>query len=408
MSKEVVKISNITKEYKLYQQPRDRFMEVISKGKKNYHKNFMALDRFSLEVKRGETVGIIGRNGSGKSTLLKIITGVLNPTSGEVSIDGRISALLELGAGFNMEYTGIENVYQNGLILGFSEKEMEDKLPEIIAFADIGDFLYQPVKTYSSGMLVRLAFSVAISVEPDILIVDEALAVGDTRFQLKCMNKFTELQQKGVTILFVSHDINAVKRFCSRTVWLDKGKMIEEGETDSICEDYLDFLRKESAVPLAKEIKDQIKKEESQLVLKALESVDIAAIEKVEIKNSFGEPTESINFGEDVEVEVQYLVKDNTVKNPVLGIAIYSIENEYICGLNTLLDSVKIPWNIGKNRFSLQYKDFNLIGGSYYLDVALYDQTATVRLDYQTRVIDFFVKEKYIGEGKVILRHKWR
>lgn len=400
-----IEIQNIQKIYKLYNQPIDRFKEVVSRGRLCLHRDFLALDNISLSVKKGETVGIIGRNGSGKSTILKIITGVLQPSSGSISISGKVAALLELGAGFNLEYTGLENVYQNGLMLGFSEAEMEQKLPEIIQFADIGDFLYQPVKTYSSGMLVRLAFSVAISVEPDILIVDEALAVGDTRFQLKCMNKFVDLQSKGITILFVSHDINAVKRFCTRTVWLDYGKVIEIGDTNLVCEHYLDFLKKEIAVPLSAEIIEHIAKDES--VLEDLQSIDIASIEKVSLMNSLQEHINEVQYNETVTVQVSYLVKDITVEKPVLGIAIYSIENEYICGLNTLLDHVEIPWKLGRNTVKLTYEKFNLIGGSYYFDVAIYDQTATVRIDYQTRILDFWVKENYVGEGKVILSHTW-
>ena len=199
-----VEIKNVRKVYKLFDKPTDRLRESLSFTHKNYHRDHFALEDISLTVHEGECVGIIGTNGSGKSTLLKIVTGVLNPTEGSVTVNGKISALLELGAGFNMEYTGIENIYLNGTMMGFSEADMDKKIDDIIDFAEIGDFIQQPVKTYSSGMFARLAFAVAINVEPDILIVDEALSVGDIFFQAKCYRKFNEFKEKGKTIVFVS------------------------------------------------------------------------------------------------------------------------------------------------------------------------------------------------------------
>ena len=204
MPNTAIKVSNLTKIYKLYDKPMDRLKESLHPLKKNYHKDFYALNDVSFEVKKGETVGIIGKNGAGKSTLLKIITGVLTPTSGDVQVNGRIASLLELGAGFNPEYTGIENIYLQGTLMGFGHEEMAAKVDEILAFADIGDFIHQSVKMYSSGMFARLAFAVAINVDPDILIVDEALSVGDAAFQNKCIRKMEEIGDKGITILFVS------------------------------------------------------------------------------------------------------------------------------------------------------------------------------------------------------------
>ena len=239
-----IEVDNVQKIYKLYDKPSDRLKEAFGFGKLSKHKLHYALKGVSMKIYQGETVGIIGTNGSGKSTILKIITGVLNPTSGRVLVNGRISALLELGAGFNMEYNGIENVYLNGTMMGFSEKEIEAKLPEILSFADIGDYVYQPVKTYSSGMFARLAFAVAINVEPDILIVDEALSVGDLFFQNKCFRKFEELKSKGVTILFVSHDIASVRQMCSRVLWIDHGVQKIFGDCERVCDMYMDEKRK--------------------------------------------------------------------------------------------------------------------------------------------------------------------
>lgn len=232
----------ITKMYKLYDKPSDRLKEALGLKKGKLYKEHYALNGVDLSIYKGETVGIIGTNGSGKSTILKIITGVLNATSGDLMVDGRISALLELGAGFNMEYNGIENIYLNGTMMGFSEKEIEERIPSILEFADIGDFVYQPCKTYSSGMFVRLAFAVAINIEPEILIVDEALSVGDVFFQAKCFHKFEEFKQMGKTILFVSHDLSSIAKYCDRVVLLNKGIKLGEGSPKEMIDTYKQVL----------------------------------------------------------------------------------------------------------------------------------------------------------------------
>ena len=224
-----ISVNDVSKMYKLYDNPMDRLKESLGLSKKKKYKEHFALDHVSFQVNKGETVGIIGTNGSGKSTILKIITGVLSPTGGNVTVNGRISALLELGAGFNMEYSGIENVYLNGSMIGFSREEIDAKLQSILDLADIGEFIHQPVKTYSSGMFVRLAFAVAINIDPEILIVDEALSVGDVFFQAKCYRKFEEFKEMGKTILFVSHDLSSIGKYCDRVVLLNKGEKLAEG-----------------------------------------------------------------------------------------------------------------------------------------------------------------------------------
>ena len=224
-----ISVNDVSKMYKLYDNPMDRLKESLGLSRKKKYKEHYALNHVSFQVHKGETVGIIGTNGSGKSTILKIITGVLSPTGGEVSVNGRISALLELGAGFNGEYSGLENVYLNGSMIGFSREEIDAKLQSILDFADIGEFIHQPVKTYSSGMFVRLAFAVAINIDPEILIVDEALSVGDVFFQAKCYRKFEEFKEMGKTILFVSHDLSRIGKYCDRVVLLNKGEKLAEG-----------------------------------------------------------------------------------------------------------------------------------------------------------------------------------
>ncbi|WP_028543998.1 ABC transporter ATP-binding protein [Paenibacillus taiwanensis] len=236
-----ISIRNLCKIYKMYDKNVDRFKEVINPFKHKYHREFTAVNDVSFDVKKNECLGIIGKNGSGKSTLLKMVTGVLTPTFGNIEVEGKISALLELGAGFNPEFTGIENVYLNGTLMGYSKRDMDAKLNDILDFADIGDFVFQPVKTYSSGMFVRLAFAVAINVEPDILIVDEALSVGDIRFQQKCYRKIEALKSKA-TIIFVTHDMTVINKYCDRVIWINEGKLIEEGTPLEVSKKYQAYM----------------------------------------------------------------------------------------------------------------------------------------------------------------------
>ena len=229
-----IDIRHVRKVYNTYEKEFDRFREAVSITRKSYHRDFVALQDVNLTVYKGECVGVIGTNGSGKSTLLKIITGVLNQTSGEVELKGHVSSLLELGAGFNRSYTGIENIYLNGRIMGFSEKEIEKRVPAIEQFAGIGEFIHQPVRNYSSGMFARLAFAVAINVDPDILIVDEALSVGDVFFQTKCYHKFDEFRKQGKTILFFFFYLGSVMKYCDRCLLLNRGEQIAVGECKEV------------------------------------------------------------------------------------------------------------------------------------------------------------------------------
>ncbi len=232
----IIEVKQLTKIYNLYDRPQDRFIETFSR--KKLHRDRYVLKDISFDVRRGESVGIIGTNGSGKSTLLKILTGVLSSTEGSVTVRGKVSALLELGAGFNPDYTGVENVYLNGRMMRFTRSEMDGKMDAILSFADIGEYAYQPVKTYSSGMFARLAFAVAINVDADILIVDEALSVGDIFFQNKCFRKFDELRKKGTTIIFVSHDIESIRKMTSRVLWIEQGTQMLFGDKMEVCNAY--------------------------------------------------------------------------------------------------------------------------------------------------------------------------
>lgn len=259
-----IKVDHVSKAFKMYNSPMDKLKEALSLTGKKRHTEFYAITDLSFTVKPGEILGIMGRNGAGKSTLLKMITGIYGPTEGEISVQGKVSSLLELGTGFNMEYTGIENIFFYGTLMGFTHAQMKDKLQEIIDFAEIGDYIYQPVKTYSSGMFARLAFSCAINVEPDILIVDEILSVGDMRFQAKCFNKFKEFKKKGVTILYVGHDVGMMRTFCDTAMWINKGKLVDIGDPTFISAKYTEFMYLDEIAEFTdyKRIEDDEKKNE--------------------------------------------------------------------------------------------------------------------------------------------------
>lgn len=304
-----IKVQSLSKIYKLYNTPMDRLKETMHPFRKKYHKDFFALKDISFEVKKGETFGIIGKNGSGKSTLLKIITGVLSPSSGNVTVNGRVSSLLELGAGFNPELNGIENIYFYGTINGFSKEEMDSRLDSILAFADIGEFVFQPVKSYSSGMYVRLAFAVAIQVDPEILIIDEALSVGDIFFQQKCARRMSDLKEKGVTIIFVSHDMGSVLNLCNQVVYLKNGVVFGVGESSKMIAEYYKEASEEEItkstpakkeeVPISESISnDRIQKCQEKSLLKNLEENEFLKVLAINITDISETPSLNFKIGE--------------------------------------------------------------------------------------------------------------
>ncbi|WP_066715070.1 ABC transporter ATP-binding protein [Clostridium sp. Marseille-P299] len=404
MGKLMIEIEELFKVYKLYDRPLDRMKESLSFKNKEYHNKHYALNNISFKVEKGENIGIVGTNGSGKSTLLKIITGVLSPTSGKVAVKGKISALLELGAGFNSEYTGIENIYLNGTIMGYTKEEMDKRLDDIVQFADIGEFINQPVKTYSSGMFARLAFAVAINVEPEILIVDEALSVGDMHFQIKCMNKMKSMMQGGTTVLFVSHDTNAIRRFCTKAIWLNNGEIKLVGEVNEVIDKYLDFLKLGELEDLGEIKNSSIENTEKEFT----PGDNIAEIINFEILNENNQSVEEIKYDEYIKIRVTYDVYDENLSEPVIGIALLGIDDDYMCGLNTLLDGIEIPWKYGRNKITLEYPyGLRSNGGQYYFNVALFEETATVPIHYIDMIKKINVVSDYSGEGRYIIPHKW-
>ncbi len=324
-----ISVKNMSKFYQIYDKPLDRLKQSVFGRRKQYYKEFRALENVSFEIKKGETVGVIGRNGAGKSTLLQMICGTLAPTVGDVEVNGRVAALLELGAGFNGEFTGRENVYMNAAILGLSKKEIDDKYADIVAFSNIGEFIDQPVKTYSSGMYVRLAFSVAINVEPEILIVDEALSVGDINFQAKCMTAINRIKENGTTVLFVSHDIGTVKSLCSRCVYLDSGNVKAIGKASEIAEQYIRDMREGANADVEKEslsTRSSSQISESKLPF-TNDKIDGLVFKKSAIFNEhaaihrYGNGKAKITFAELLDEEGQPIV--NVDFNQQVSIAIY-------------------------------------------------------------------------------------
>ena len=375
-----IQVKNLKKIYKLYDSPKDRIKEACGFGRKQAHKLHYALNDVSLEIRKGETVGIIGTNGSGKSTILKIITGVLNPTSGEVHVEGRISALLELGAGFNMEYNGIENVYLNGTMMGFSEKEIDRKLPEILEFADIGDYVYQPVKTYSSGMFVRLAFAVAINIEPEILIVDEALSVGDVFFQAKCYHKFEEFKKLGKTIVFVSHDLSSISKYCDRVFLLNRGKLLGEGSPKEMIDAYKRVLVGQYEIPESGEENDLL--EDAQIRSAAGRASGVnpdvleygtkqAVIEDYMIEDNRGIRTAAVIKGSSFTVRMRVRFHEH-VPAPIFAFSVKNVKGTEITGTNTMIEKAYLDSaEAGQVKEIAFTQKMSLQGGEYLLSLGV-------------------------------------
>lgn len=347
----VIEIKNITKIYNLYNKPSDRLKEALF-SRKSRHTEFAALNDVSFDVCKGEILGIIGKNGSGKSTILKIITNVLTPTSGECIVKGKIAALLELGAGFNMEYTGIENIYLNGQMIGFSKEEMDKKLQDIIDFADIGEHIFQPVKTYSSGMFARLAFSVAISVDPDILIVDEALSVGDVFFQNKCYRRFEEFRNKGKTILFVTHDMGSVIRYCNRCVLLNAGKKVGEGKPQEMVDLYKRIMVGQWNENEEKNSTIENSIDSTNINVNRLWKEQISTNPDMEVYGDgraeiidFGIFSDSGNIGNNVykgdyyTVKMKVRINDDNL-NPIFAFKLRDVKGTELTGTNTMLEDI--------------------------------------------------------------------
>ena len=373
-NKKVIQVKNLTKMYKLYDKPSDRLKEALGLTRKKLYKEHYALRDVNFDIQEGECVGIIGTNGSGKSTILKIITGVLTPTQGEVKVDGRISALLELGAGFNMEYSGLENVYLNGTMIGFSKEEIDARLDDILEFADIGDFIHQPVKTYSSGMFVRLAFAVAINIDPEILVVDEALSVGDVFFQAKCYHKFEEFKKQGKTILFVSHDLSSVSKYCDRVILLNKGVKLDEGSPKQMVDLYKQLLVGQDPVKQQesdKEKKTAVQSEGTgnfQANPNMLEYGNrMAEIIHFEVLDDRGMLSNTIEKGTEFKIRMKVHFNED-IQEPIMAYTFKNIKGTEITGTNTMFEKALVARSGAGDECTVTFtQNMDLQGGEYLL-----------------------------------------
>ena len=382
----VIEAKNLKKMYKMYGNQNEK---IFSFGKRKYEE-FYALNGVSFEIKRGECVGIIGHNGAGKSTLLKILTGVAFATSGELNIYGKVSSLLELGSGFNPELTGVENIYFNGTLNGLSTAQIDAIKDEIIEFADIGDFVYQPVKNYSSGMFARLAFAVAINIDPDILIVDEILSVGDVGFQVKCMEKFEDFKKAGKTIIYVSHGLSTVKKFCDRAIWLQRGEVMDDGNSVIVVERYYNINFNPATV----------------------ENLEEGVSDKVKSLSLTG-PKNILSYREDLNLEFNYELLEE-LEEPRIVFELRKTDYEpgttrgsdqFVCAFDSVDNQMNVKGLKGLNKFKLNLEDISLVAGVYYLDVIIISKGETVYR--KINAFSFTMEDKYRGEGFLILEHSW-
>jgi lipopolysaccharide transport system ATP-binding protein len=360
------------------------------------HEEFWALRDVNFTVAHGEAVGIIGPNGAGKSTVLKLISRIIEPTTGEIEVNGRVGALLELGAGFHPDLSGRENIYLNGSILGLSRAEIDQELDAIIAFAELERFIDMPVRHYSSGMYVRLGFSVAVHTDPEILLIDEVLAVGDAAFQRKCLEKISELRQEGVMIVFISHNADTVRSLCSRAIWLDEGRLIADGSTESVVARYLDrtWSKREDGSGLCLEAKRRW-------------GSGKVRITDVRLLNGRGEERRDFHVGESLVVEMHYWA-ENRVEHPVFGLAVHRADGTHVTGPNTQQGCCEIPWV--ENGGAVRYKvpSTPLLEGSYYVSVSVHNREDTEMYDYHDRLYPFqMLRQRGECYGIVTLGGDW-
>ena len=400
MDKTIIQVEKLTKVYRLYKKPTDRAREALSPFKKKYHSDFFALKEVSFQVNEGETFGIIGRNGSGKSTLLKILTGVLTQTTGKALVQGKVAALLELGTGFNPEMTGIENVYLNGTMLGFTREQIDKKLESIISFADIGEFVNQPVKTYSSGMFVRLAFALAINIDPDVLIIDEALSVGDIFFQLKCYRKFEEFKAAGKTILFVTHDMNSVLKYCDRAMVLDEGIKLAEGRPKEMIDLYKKVVANQYNEALEKSApqiqgtkvipescwKDAVIRNPNVLEYgdKRMEIFDFGMFDE------FGNISQSILKDHPCSIRMRVRILSD-VEEPILAMTIKDIKGNELAGTNSRLEMADLISVKAGEVYEIRFDQTMILqGGQYFVSFGCTEFNGQGDLMVHHRLYDAF------------------
>lgn len=422
---------SVAKRYRKHRRKRfltlkSTLIDLLTKRNSEEKATFWALNDVSFALKRGEMLGIIGRNGSGKSTLLKVIAGITKPTSGKITVNGRLSALIELGGGFHPEISGRENIMINGIILGLSRKQLLDKMDDIIKFSGLGDFIDAPVRTYSSGMFIRLGFSIAIHVDPEILLIDEILAVGDAKFGHKCIDKIEEYKNKDKTILFVSHDLSAVEKFCDRAIWLEKGRILAEGHPREIIDRYLTYIEREESELFAEEharITSDLDAHHQEMENGEIANLDPqASHEKAKDRKRWGNRDVEItsvkfmdrngmdkyvfNTGESMTIKIAFRAKE-IIEKPVFGIGIYLPNGTCVYASNTDIEFLEIEHIHGEGEVRCSIPSLDLIESSYYLDVACHKRDG-FPYDYHFRLHTFAVRSRFHNEQGIYRPdHEW-
>jgi len=382
----------LRKVYRLYEKPINRLKEILFR--RRYHSEFVALDNITLKVGRGETFGIIGENGAGKSTLLKIISKTLTQTEGEMSIQGRVSSLLELGSGFHPEFTGIENIYFYGSLLGISPPEMKEKLDNIVSFADIGEHINYPLKTYSSGMYVRLAFSVAMAVDPDILVVDEALSVGDLYFQKKSTDRILSLKERGKTIVFCSHEMYHVARLCDRVVWLKNGRIHMEGKPLEVIQDYETYQLAKNSGP--SETSTEAIPQPADAILGQSSTTPVIFIKSLQIH-----PSQTVRSGNDLHIKILTSTDDKSIPYRI------AVKLRTVAGLDIIgIGTNKIEPFYGNRTITLLFPRIQLRSGTFIVEAYLFDAEGVYWYD-RKEAVPLTIPRETIEYGIVDLPHEW-
>ena len=391
-----IRIKNLTKQYKIYSSPLKRIFDTVFHRKS--YKEFTALKDITVDIPKGEVIGILGKNGSGKSTLLKIITGVAKQTSGEIETNGKISAMLELTSGFDPELTGMENIYLKAISMGISKSEIEKKIKDITDFADIGDYIDRPVRTYSSGMKSRLGFAVSVNVDPDILVVDEVLAVGDDIFKLKCIEKMKQFRKQGKTILFVSHSLFTVKAFCTMGLWINEGNMMAYGDLGSVILQYEDFLKKEKARIATL----QITGEKNY----PTEKKDILQVKNFTMLNKNGEKTTEFKRGDDITIRFDYEVK-RQIEKLNFGFTVRDAEENLIFMSDKRNEDNLINGEIGDHSLEIKIDSPPLLEGTYLLSGELWDNESTFFVGFSNKRNFTILQTNYVGSGIISVSYKF-
>ena len=399
-----IEVKNVTKSFKVYYDKGKELKEKMLFWKRNKFENRVVLDDVSFTIKRGEAVGLVGKNGCGKSTTLNMLTRIIYPDSGSITMHGRVSSLIELGAGFHPDMTGRENIYTNASIFGLTKKEIDARLDDIISFSELGQYIDNPVRTYSSGMYMRLAFSVAINVDADILLVDEILAVGDANFQTKCFNKIREIKGQGTTIVIVSHSLGQIEQICDRSIWIKDGRIEKEGDPKSVHLEYLDYMNNER---MDEEERARVKQQRIESGLEDENRFGTGNVRctNVRLLDDNGDEQGIFKCGGNMTVQFDYHV-NNPVENAIIGVKINRIDGVYVYGTDTRIDKFKNFEITQDGTISLTFKDMPLIKGQYYLDISI-EYSEGLPEDYLKHAAKFEIVSSLEDMGIALVSHDW-